>query len=474
VSLPSTGGDSLTAADIPPTADLVAEEWWIAFGDTALDQLVHEALERNFNLAQATARVLESRALLSGSKAAQWPSLDIGGSASRSKFNLSQFGGAGSLYNTQYRAGAAASYEVDLWGRLSNATAAARASLLATEEDQRTVAQTLVADVVRTWLDIKELECQLTLNVQTIANFGDNLKLVQDRYNRGLVPAVDVYLARQNLLSAKALKPQWAQALANARRRLEVLAGRYPAGQAARATEQSAGLSFVALPDQDCGCVTPPHLPPVPAGLPSDLLERRPDILAAEMRLRATNATIGEAKAALYPRIALTGEAGYQSVQLNDLLSPTAAVWSLLGNLTMPLFNRGKLTAQVAAAEARTAQAAANYQGAVLNAFREVENALEAERSQQERLEWLRGSVQAARRSLVLAQERYRRGLDNLLLTLDTQRRLYLAEADLISTERNVRSARVDLILALGGPWPQPTSPDPNPSSPSTPPAGPE
>jgi multidrug efflux system outer membrane protein len=371
----------------------------------------------------------------------------VGGSAQRRKITLAQFGGAGSVYNTLYTATASAFYEVDLWGRLSRAQEASFADLLASEQDRRTVQQTLIADVVRTWLEIRELECQLALNIQTIANFDRNLKVISERYRRGLAPAVDVHLARQNLLSTMALRPQWEQLLAATRRRLEILVGQYPGG-----VISSSGL------DPSRACVVPPPLPQVPTGLPSTLLERRPDILAAEARLHAATARIGEAKARLFPSLSLTGVAGYQSVNLGSLFSTSASIWSLLGNISLPLLNWGQQLSQIGAAEARTAWAVAAYQGTVLNAFREVEAALDAERKEWERRQWLEGSVDAARHSLQLAELRYLHGLDNLLLTLETQRRLYLAEIELISTERQWRTARVNLILALGGHWDEPAS----------------
>ncbi|MFH1843170.1 MAG: efflux transporter outer membrane subunit [bacterium] len=441
---------SLVAPETPQMIPGPSSYWWSGFNDPLLDGLVEEAIQHNHDLEAATARVLESRALLFGSKSTRWPAIEVGGTATRSKTSRSMFGGQGSFYSTQYSGVASTRYEIDLWGRLSRAEEAARASLLASEFDHRTVWLTLIADVVRTWLEIREIECQLALNEQTIENYTSNLQLVEDRYRHGLVPPLDVHLARQNLLSAQALNPQWRQQLSSAKRRLEILVGRYPAGELERNVTTTASR-----------CSLPPELSPVPAGLPSELLERRPDILAAEMRLRAANANIGAAKAALFPRISLSGEAGFRATALADLFQENASIWSLVGNLTAPLLNRGAQVSQLHAAEARTAQAVAAYRGTVLNAFREVETALEAERLEAERRQWLQSAVAEARRSLTLAEDRYRRGLDNLLLTLDTQRRLYQAEAQLISTERSLRTARVNLILALAGSWETPTAGEP-------------
>jgi outer membrane protein TolC len=197
----------------------------------------------------------------------------------------------------------------------------------------------------------------------------------------------------------------------------------------------------------------PAPLSPVPAGLRSALLDRRPDLLAAEADLAAAVARIGQAKAALYPRISLTADGGSRSRELGDLLAGGSDAWSLVGNLVMPLLNRGAATSQVRAAEARAREAVAAYRGAVLQAFAEVENALDRDLHQQERERHLAESVDRARRAVELAQERYRRGLDGLLTTLEAQRRLFTAESSHLATQRERRAARVDLIQALGGPW---------------------
>ena len=181
------------------STDLAGSRWWTDLGDTTLDHLVDEALAHNHNLALAAARVLESRALLSGSKSARWPSLEIGGSASRSQTVLNMPIGKFNYISEQYSVAATARYEADLWGRLSRTQEAAFATLLASEQDQRTVVQTLIADVVRTWLEVREQQCLLALNERTITNYTHNVELVEDRYSRGLVSSLDVHLVRQSL-----------------------------------------------------------------------------------------------------------------------------------------------------------------------------------------------------------------------------------------------------------------------------------
>ncbi len=439
----------VTMADaLPDTANGASEhwKWWESFGDTTLNGLVEDALIYNNNLAVAAGRVLEARALLGGAKSAQWPTIEIGGSSSRSKTSQTSTQSFGPVYFNQHSLDATLRYDVDLWGRLSRGTESARASLMASEQDRRAVAQALIADVVRTWLVIREFQLQVALTERTIENFNENLTTVRDRYRRGLVSALDVHLASQNLAAAQAVDPVFRRELASSRRRLEILAGRYPAGDLTASDLDGPGgsLSLEIMPEP---------LEAVPPGLPSDLLDRRPDLMAAEMRLHSSVAKVGVAKAALYPRIILTATGGTKSSDLSDLFSSGSDFWSLAGNLFMPLINRGATQAQIKAAEARVLQSTASYRQSILVAFSEVENALDQDHFQSLQEGYLTDSAEQARRSVNLAQDRYRRGLDGLLVTLESQRRLFNAESQLLSTQRARRSARVNLIQALGGPW---------------------
>ncbi len=439
--------DTLAAA---PTMDDAlpagaAWRWWEAFGDTTLNGLVEAALERNHRLEQAVARVLEARAGVTGAESARWPTLEVGGQASRSKTSEAVLA-FGPVYGNAFAVTATARWELDLWGKLSRGKEAAVAALLAGEQNRRAVAQGLIADVVRTWLVIRELQLQVALTERTVASFERSQATVEERYRRGLVGALDLHLAGQNLAAARAQLPLFEQQLAGARRTMEILAGRYPAGTLRASDLEGADGRLVAA-------VMPAPLDPVPAGLPSELLDRRPDLMAAEANLAASVARIGQAKAALYPRIALTADGGTRSREVADLFTQGSDAWSLVGNLVMPLINRGATKAQIQAAEARAREAAAAYRGAVLQAFAEVENALDQDVRQGEREVHLSESTRRARRSVELAEDRYRRGLDNLLTTLESQRRLFTAESSLLATQRERRTARVDLIQALGGPW---------------------
>ena len=317
------------------------------------------------------------------------------------------------------------------------------AAALAGEADRRTVQQALVADVVRGWLVVRESTDQLALSRDTLAAYERSREMAEDRYLAGVVSSVDLHLARQNVAAAKARVALREQESAAVRRNLELLLGRYPAGVVGADGPDIADL---------------PALPPVPPGMPASLLERRPDIQAAEMRLVSATENIGAAKADLFPKLAITGEYGYNSSLFEELLENASNVWSLAGSLAMPLLNRGARTSRVDVARAGADEAEANYVKIVLNGFREVESALTADHTLGERREHLRDSVTHARRSLSVAEDRYRQGLDGYLTVLDSQRRLLQAEGDRLVAERAWRVARVDLIQALGGDWDEPAA----------------
>ncbi len=418
-----------------PGAD---HQWWRAFGSPELDALVDEALTASPDLASAAARVLEARATLDGQNWNRLPSVEVGGTWTRSQRNLAGMGIPRTILSTMWDVSAQAAWELDLWGRLSSTRRAAWTDLMAREADRRAVRQGLVADVVRVWLEVRQLEEQRDLGARTLATYRDSERMVTDRYEAGVRPSLDVHQARQNVASAEAAQAAREQELAEARRRLELLLGRYPAGAV-----DVGGASLAALP----------ALPPVPVGVPSDLMERRPDVIAAEMALLGAHAREGAARADLFPRLTLSGSKGWSTPEQGDLFTDGASVWSLVGGLAMPLLNRGARKAQVGVAEARREQAASAYVGTVLRAFRDVESALDADRRQHDRREALRAAAVHARRALEVADERYVQGLDTYLQLLDAQRRLLQTESDLLRTEQAWRAARVNLIQSLGGSW---------------------
>lgn len=440
--LPADMPEAFSDASATANNEGIGHRWWTELGDAQLNSLVKQALERNLNLAQATAAVLESRATLGGTKSDRWPGIAANVSGSRSQSNLNTAGGWTEVTNNSFGASLSTSYEIDLWGRLSRAEESARATLLASEANRRTVVQTLVADVVRTWLQVKSLQCQLGLNLRTVDSYQSTLQTVEGRYASGVSTALDVRLARQNLRSAEANVPETRRQLRVAVRTLEILAGRYPAAKVMPADEATVMAAIMPEPLSD-----------VPVGLPSALLERRPDLVAAEAQLHANIANVGQAKARLYPTLSLNGSAGFNSSEVDRWFDNTHDIWSLAGNLVMPLINRGATKAQIKAAEARAQQSTASYHAAILNAFNEVEAALDDEIYQARSEESLVQSVREARLSLELAEQRYTSGLDPLLTTLESQRRLFSAESQLLNTQQARRAARVNLILALGGSW---------------------
>ncbi len=419
------------------------DAWWTEFGDPGLDSLVAEAFRQSPTLESAAARVLAAQAVATQAKAPLWPGVDLSGSATRRKSNLSGtgIGGSGfpmarqSFTTEQFGAVATASWEVDLWGKLRDNQRVAWANLLATEEERRAVTRGLVAGVVSGWLEVGSLEAQVALGDETIRSHTRTVSLVESRYERGLVGPVDVHLAGATLASARAQQAQLEERLTHARQRLEVLVGRYPEGAA-----QTGGWILR----------EPPAVPP---GLPATLLEERPDVRSAEHRLRAATAGVGVARAGLLPRITLTGEAGWRSEELADLLKDATSVWSLAASVVQPLFHRGAKLAAVRAAEASRRQAQAEYVGVVLNALREVEAALVTEVHLRDRRAALAEGAEHARRAADLAETRYARGVGEILTVLDARRQQYATESNLIAAERDQLLARVALIQALGGYW---------------------
>ncbi len=416
--------------------------WWETFDDSTLDSLVNLALIHNNDLAAAAGRVREAQALVGGAAANQWPSIEIGGTASRNKSANLNFPSFISPYLSSFSTSATVRYEADLWGRLARGKESAVASLLANKNDRLALARSVVAQVVRARLEAVELTRQLDLARATIANNETNLQVVKQRYHQGLATALDVDMATQNLASAKASEFPLRQQRAVALRRLEILCGSYPAGRS--------------LPDHPEYAA----LPSIPGGLPSMLLDRRPDLQAAELRLHAAVAQVGQAKAALFPRISLTASSGFSSRDLADLGKSGTDVWSLVGNLVMPLVNRGATKAQIKTAEARAAQSAASYRNTVLAAFAEVENALDRDQFLALQAGHLAVATTSAQSAAHLAEDRYRRGLDNILVMLETQRRAFATESQFLTISRQRQTARVDLILALGGPWDITRGPD--------------
>ncbi len=417
--------------------------WWREFHDPELDRLVALALERNWEIKKAAARVLEFRARFVQASSPLWPRLELSGKAAKEQSPvLADLPGflSGDRRTETYNLSLAASYELDLWGRLARADEAARAELLAARESRRTVVQTVVAAVVSSYLTCRALQRRLEVAARTVGAFQRGLEVVEGRYRRGLVGALDLHQARRSLAQARARLPGLRLELGREQQRLMVLTGRYPRTHPEPPVGEGYYAAFA-------------RLEPVPAGLPAALLKRRPDLRAAEARLKAANARVGEAMAARFPTIRLTAGFGYASRALGGLFTPAGELWSLAAGLTQPLFDAGALAARQRAAQARLQQEAAEYARTVLRAFAEVEGALLARKELLARRREVVAALEAARRAQEAAWERYQRGLSDYLQVLDAMRARYTLEDTLVLVDLALFTNRVTLHRALGGGW---------------------
>jgi multidrug efflux system outer membrane protein len=412
------------------------------YGDPALDRLVEEALVANQDLALVTARVDEARALARIADSQRMPSVDATfdrdrtRSSERSPLPIPP----SAIERDSYRAQLNVFYEVDLWGRLKSASKAAQAELLASEANRETVRIALATEVVRAYFALVAFDAQVEATRRSLALRSDGLALQKIRNNAGLINEFALRQLEAEVAAARAQLPALEANRTTQELALAVLLGRSPRaimdGAVARRAEQGE-----------------PAAPVVPEGLPSDLLLRRPDVASAEQLLIANNARISEARAALFPRIGLSGYAGSESAALSDLFTGPAAIWSLGFGLAQPIFQGGRLFAEIDAVEARERQAVARYQRTLQEAFREVRQALNTQVKAREAYEAEGARTVALAEALRLARIRYQNGLLSLLEVLDSERNLLQAELNRSDALRVQRAAVADLVKALGGGW---------------------
>lgn len=435
---PSHRGADPTA---PGGAESLADvKWFDLFRDATLTQLVTTALQQNFDLRIAAERVLQARAQFRIRRADRFPSVD--GSAEIVGSRASQTGANRAIPRgvdpevTYTQVGFSLGWELDVWGRLRRLNEAARALYLATEEARRGIVTTLVGDVTETYLALRALDLELEIAKRTRDVAIDNLRLTEARRDRGVATGLDVRQAEQLLFTATGQIAGLERDVAQTENALSLLLGQLP-GDVTR------GLPLEAF-----------HAPPtVPAGLPSSLLERRPDIRQAEQELVAANAQIGAAKAEYFPRISLTGFFGGQSRALSDLLTGPARIWSAGAGATAPIFNTGRTRANVRLVEAIQREALVNYQRTIYTAFREVSDSLAGYRKTSEQRTQQQRLVEALRESTRLSIQRYQAGLDSYLPVLDAQRNLFQSELDLARLRQQELASIVQLYRALGGGW---------------------
>lgn len=418
------------------TASLGDEKWWDVFQDRDLQGLLRTAVRNNYDVRIAAARVLEARAQLGITRADQFPSLN-GGAGITAQGNP-KIGPIPSYELTQGQVNVSASWNFDFWGRYRRAMEEQRARLLAQEWAQRAVVSSLVASVASDYFQLRELDLQLEISKRTLSSRQDSLKLTSLLTEHGIDTMLDQRQAEQLVYTAGAQVPDLERQIEQEENAISILLGNNP-GSIPR------GLK---LTDQ-------PHAPEVPAGLPSSLLERRPDIREAEANLMAANAQIGVARAAYFPAISLTGNGGFESSALTSLFTGPAGVWSFGGSLTQPIFQGGRLKNNVRLAEAQKQEILLTYQQTIQGSFRDVSNALVAYRKNREfriQEEKLTGS---AREAAQLSEQRFNAGATDYLEVLTNETNYFSDELTLAQAQFNELQALVQLYQALGGGWQQ-------------------
>lgn len=439
--------DTSIASDHQPEA-----EWWKAFQNEELSGLIEQALQQNHDVKRALARVLEGRASVMSATAGLYPQMNLSSSYSNIAVSRNTLAGLGLATGQQsgpkvfatpgttfdlWNSALDLRWEMDFWGRIRRGREAAVADAQAIEQDARAVALTLVSDVGQSYFRIRELDEQLNIAKRTLDVRQEYLDIIQKRASVGLASDLDVKRTEVLVAEAAGLIPDLARTRALETHRLEVLTGMSPGSL----DLQSKPLRTVVIQ------------PNIPVGLPSQLLERRPDILQAEATLIASNARIGQARAYFFPTLSITGQGGLQSAEFSNWFTGNSSNYSIGPSIILPIFQGGTNLARLDSAESRYVQMLESYQQTILLAFREVADVLTSLRSRAEQLARQREQLSAAQEAVRLADIRYRTGLVNYLDVLDAQRTALAAETQLVLTERTRLTDMVSLFKALGGGW---------------------
>jgi multidrug efflux system outer membrane protein len=433
-------GTGAPAGAQPNPQTLADVKWFEVFKDEKLQELIREALIYNYDLRESVARIDLARANLGLTRSEQFPT--IAGSTDMTTQRLSRDGSV-NLPEPIKRDRTFGSvllnlltFEIDIWGRLRKATQAARAELLASEEARKAVLTTLVSDVAASYFNLCELDYELAIARRTLGLRRESLAIIKMRAEGGVSNMLEVRQAEELVYDASEVIPDLEQAIERQENFISFLIGKNP-----QPILRGRPLKEQQMP------------PEVPAGLPSDLIERRPDILSAEQDLIAANLRIEVAKKEYFPRISITGFLGFESAQLSNLFSPSKSVWGLLPQITQPIFTGGRLKSNVRFTQAERDLLLINYQRTIQNAFREVSDSLVAYRKVKEvrtQRELLVGTLQDRSR---LSYMRYRYGVSNLLEALDADRELFDAERSLARVRRDELLTVVQVYKALGGGW---------------------
>lgn len=437
------------------SATIANTPWWELFEDEQLREVIRIALAENKDLKIAVERITEARALYGFTKADLFPKVGLSAAAGRLRFGGGSLvhlpeGDApngGAIETDIYALGADLSWEIDFFGRIRRATEAQFALLLGSEEARRSVVITLVADVARTYVELRALDRRLEIARRTLESRREYVELARLRFEGGVTSELDWRQAEAEFHRVQVQVYEFERLVVQKENELSVLLGRNPT-----AVPRGRPVDAQSVP------------PEIPAGLPSELLERRPDIREAEQQLVSTNARIGEAKAMLFPRISLTASFGYASAALEDWFVPGGRVWSIIGSLMQPIFEAGKNLRRIEVAESRERQALYDYERTILQALRDVNDSLIAYRKAGEQMVSQRSRTEAERKVLELSDLRYRGGVAAYLEVLDAQRSLFGAELDEVQAISNELTALIRLYKALGGGWPSEPPPTPSPA----------
>ena len=442
------------AVDLPPptTGDLHLERWWTEFNDPALTALVDEALANSLDLRAAMARVDQARAAVTATQGDLYPRVDIGVNAARSRVSqvgATPFPSGFSPIGSDYRVGLNASYEVDLWGKYRAATLAAQNDLLASQYARETVRTAVAAEVARAYFGLLAADAQLRLLRDTLGLREETVRLQTDRAEAGIIGEYDLSQAKAERAAVISDIAVTERLIAQNESALAVLTGRSPRDVfTPKLVRTASEVALLSVPD-------------VPAGLPSRMLERRPDVRQVEKQIAAASLRIDRANADYFPSIALTAGLGSESAALSDLFSGPAFVWSIGAGLLQPLFNLKNIEANVQAQTARREELAAVYEQTVQAAFRDTHDALVANRTTRDALAAQRERADNLRQAYELSDVRYKAGYSPYLEVLDAQRQLLQAQTLQILAARDVRFALVDLAKALGGGWEYETAVEP-------------
>lgn len=433
-------------------------KWWECFHDPVLSDLERQAIANNLDIQMATQRMIASRAQLIITGSARFPTLNAMGSYSRAQHSSKMVQRAihrvekkrpelGDVVNSreidvptfnEWSDALDTSWEADIWGRVRRQYEAGKALWQVSEEERREILTFELAEVANNYITLRGLQTQLDIVRKNAKIAQDSLDLAQKRYTGGLVTELDVQDARAQLEQTNAQIPQLEEQVIDYMNALALLLGEPPRALDQRLSQQK---------------IIPPVPPQVPIGLPSELVQRRPDVREAEASLHVATAEVGVAEGDFYPKVTIDARMGFQSLSIKDLGFWSARAWNVGPTISIPIFEGGKLKGQLQLKKAQQKEAALAYRKTVLQAWQEVDNALSAYQAEQLRNEKLKETVQSNQQSVFLAQEQYREGLQTFINVLDAERRLLQSQDDLVKSTTRISTNLVQLYKALGGGW---------------------